>query len=85
MTFRQGVSLIDCPGYQDSRDYVGVIGVSYFLKSIFDRAKKIKFLVVMTQSSITDETGDHIKKTFKSFIETFNIQAMNADQIRLLK
>ncbi len=29
------VSLIDMAGFCDSRDYVGVIGVSYFLKTIF--------------------------------------------------
>lgn len=28
-------SLIDMPGFDDSRNYVGTIGVSYFLKAVF--------------------------------------------------
>jgi GTP-binding protein EngB required for normal cell division len=30
-------SIIDLPGYFDARNFVGVMGVSYFLKSTFDR------------------------------------------------
>ena len=33
--FEKDVSLIDMAGFQDKRNYVGVIGVSYFLKEVF--------------------------------------------------
>ncbi len=29
------LSLVDMAGYEDTRNYVGVIGVSYFLKALF--------------------------------------------------
>ncbi len=32
--YSNGISLIDMAGYQDNRNYVGVIGVSYFLKAV---------------------------------------------------
>lgn len=29
------VEIIDMAGYRDKRDYIGVLGVSYFLKAVF--------------------------------------------------
>jgi hypothetical protein len=31
----RGVTLMDMAGYKDKRDYIGVLGVSYFLKAVF--------------------------------------------------
>jgi hypothetical protein len=33
--FEEGLSLIDMAGYEDTRNFIGVIGVSYFLKTLF--------------------------------------------------
>ena len=33
--FENDVSLIDAAGWQDTRDYIAVFGVSYFLKTLF--------------------------------------------------
>lgn len=41
-------TLIDLAGFFDARNYVGVMGVSYFLKSTFEKAEEVKFLVVVT-------------------------------------
>ena len=34
-------------GYEDTRDYIGVIGVSYFLKALFEQVREVKFVIVM--------------------------------------
>jgi len=41
-------------GFLDSRNYVGVMGVSYFLKSVFDRVKKVRFIIVVSESFFTE-------------------------------
>jgi len=43
-------------GYCDSRNYIGVMGVSYFLKSIFKHADEVKFLIVFNEYVFFDET-----------------------------
>jgi len=35
-------------GFLDSRNYVGVMGVSYFLKSVFEHANLAKFVIVVS-------------------------------------
>lgn len=40
------ISLVDMAGYGDTRNYIGVMGVSYFLKSVFEKVKEVKFLIV---------------------------------------
>jgi hypothetical protein len=85
MSFKPGVSLVDMPGFKDSRDYIGVIGVSYFLKSIFERARKAKFLIIVTQTQLMEETGDSIRKIFNGFLDMFNIKSMTPDHLRQLK
>jgi len=35
VNYEEGISMIDMAGYFDTRNYVGVIGVSYFLKALF--------------------------------------------------
>lgn len=41
------ISIIDMAGYEDKRNYIGVLGVSYFLKAVFEKVKKVKFLIVI--------------------------------------
>lgn len=36
-------------GYKDKRDYIGVIGVSYFLKAVFEKVQGVKFLIVISE------------------------------------
>lgn len=68
-----GISLVDMAGFKDSRDHVGVVGVSYFLKYIFSKVRKVKFLIVMTENQIHDETGGNITKNLNSFINMFDL------------
>ena len=44
--YQDDISLIDMAGYEDTRNYVGVIGVSYFLKALFEQVREVKFLIV---------------------------------------
>lgn len=39
VNYQEGISLFDMAGYEDNRDYVGVIGVSYFLKALFEQVR----------------------------------------------
>jgi hypothetical protein len=41
------ITVMDMAGYRDKRDYIGVLGVSYFLKAVFERVKRVKFLIVI--------------------------------------
>jgi hypothetical protein len=63
-------------GYKDKRNYIGVIGVSYFLKAVFERIKKVKFLIVIGEDRLSDNSGDGIISTFNGFINMFNFDLM---------
>lgn len=46
---KEKITLFDMAGYKDKRDYVGVIGVSYFLKAVFEAVEQVKFLIVISE------------------------------------
>lgn len=54
------ISLIDMAGYKDKRDYIGVLGVSYFLKAVFEKVRRAKFLIVLGEDKLTENSGDGI-------------------------
>ena len=60
-------------GYQDKRNHVGVLGVSYFLKAVFQNIKKVKFIIVISEISLFDAAGDGIINTLKGFTNMFKI------------
>jgi hypothetical protein len=64
-------SLVDMAGYFDSRNYIGVMGVSYFLKSVFEQVNKVKFLIVFNEHNFFESTGSGITKTFLGFLNMF--------------
>jgi hypothetical protein len=66
-------------GYGDTRNYVGVMGVSYFLKSVFERAKEVKFLIVFNEHEFFDVTGSAIIMTFNGFISMFKQEMLTPD------
>ena len=51
------VELIDMAGYRDKRDYIGVLGVSYFLKAVFEKVSRVKFLIVISEDKLTENSG----------------------------
>jgi len=44
-------------GFLDKRNYKGVYGVSYFLKSVFEKVKRAKFILVLDETSLELNTG----------------------------
>lgn len=46
-------SLLDMAGLEDSRNYVGTIGVSYFLKAVFAKIRQLKFIIVIDEHSLS--------------------------------
>ena len=51
--FLPNVSLVDMAGYEDTRDYIGVMGESYFRKALFQRARKVKFVIVFDEKKFS--------------------------------
>lgn len=51
------LSLIDMAGYKDKRNYIGVLGVSYFLKAVFERVRKVKFVIVIDEQKLMENSG----------------------------
>jgi len=37
-------------GYEDTRNFIGVIGVSYFLKTLFEQVREVKFVIVFDEN-----------------------------------
>lgn len=68
-------------GYKDKRDYIGVLGVSYFLKAVFEKVKKVKFIIVLGEDILAEKSGDGIISTFTGFLNMFHIQNMT-EQIK---
>ena len=79
--FTEDTSLIDMAGYEDSRDYIGVIGVSYFLKALFEKVRKVKFVIVFSEQRFTEETGQGMIQTFNGFFNMFKFDLMNQSMI----
>lgn len=63
-------------GYKDKRDYIGVLGVSYFLKAVFEKIKKVKFIVVLGEDILIQTSGDGFISTFMGFLNMFHLQDM---------
>lgn len=63
-------------GTGDTRNFIGTIGVSYFLFQVFKKVKKAKFLLVIDQSSLADPTGAKMISTFQGFINMFRFDLM---------
>jgi hypothetical protein len=79
-----GVELIDMAGYRDKRDYIGVLGVSYFLKAVFEKVTRVKFLIVISEDKLTENSGEGIISTFSGFIGMFNFHLIDDDLRRQL-
>ena len=58
--FTEDVTLLDMAGFGDTRDYIGIIGVSYFLKKVTQKVKQFKFVLVIDQSGMKDPTGQKL-------------------------
>jgi hypothetical protein len=58
-------------GFKPGFNYVGTIAVSYFLKSLFERVRKVKFVIVIPENYIDEPNGLSIIKTFQGFINMF--------------
>lgn len=76
------VTLVDMAGFGDTRNYVGVMGVSYFLKSVFEKAEEVKFLIVFNEHSFFDVTGSAIIATFQGFLSMFKTDLLKNDAIK---
>ena len=64
------------PGYEDRRNYIGVMGVSYFLNAVFEQVEDVKFVIVFDEMKFVDPSGDGIIKTFNGFLNMFNYEEM---------
>ena len=74
--YTEGVSLIDLAGVEDSRNYVGTIGVSYFLKTIYEKVREAKFIIVLDENELKNPNSTNIQSTFSAFFDMVNVEAM---------
>ena len=52
----QNICLIDMAGYRDKgRTYVGAFGVSYILKTVFEKVNNAKFVLVLSENKFLSE------------------------------
>jgi hypothetical protein len=75
-------SLVDMAGFGDTRNYIGVMGVSYFLKSVFEKAEQVKFLIVFNEHNFFETTGASIIKTFQGFLNMFHADLLKDKVIK---
>jgi len=40
------------PGYDTVSDYAGVLSASYFFKMLFEKVKKVKFVIIIDESKL---------------------------------
>lgn len=71
-----GLCVIDLPGFADSRDHIGVIGVSYMLKGVFQAGKKYKFVITTSENQFQE--GGFLS-TLKYFIEMFKFDTLEPE------
>ena len=46
------LSLVDMPGFGNTNGYVDKMCANYFFKLLFDRARKVKFVIVVDESKL---------------------------------
>jgi energy-coupling factor transporter ATP-binding protein EcfA2 len=68
----QGTVYWDCPGFDDTSGPKQDIPNAFFLKKIFDTAKKVKLVLVIEYGDLLHSRANHIKKLTDSLGELFN-------------
>jgi hypothetical protein len=48
INYESDVSLIDIASYEKAQNCIEVVVVDYFLKAVFERAREIKFIIVIS-------------------------------------
>ena len=74
------IKLIDCPGFEDTYGIARIVTNAYFNYRVFSKVHKMKFILVVEQSDLT-ETATGFVKTFESFIGNFKEYGSMRDQI----
>jgi hypothetical protein len=69
-------------GYEDSRNYVGTIGVSYFLREVFSKVREAKFVLVFSEQRFTEDTGAGIIQTLNGFFNMFNTELLSNEEFQ---
>lgn len=56
-------------GFGDVRNYVGVVGISYMLREVFKRVKRVKFIITMSDVAFSGMHKDDLQEPFLSFFD----------------
>ena len=65
----KGVSYYDCPGFSDNRSPSHDIAASYFIKKVLDPAKSVKFVLVVSYTSLRPGVNkDDFLKLIKNIV-----------------
>ena len=71
--------LVDMAGFGENRDQVGVMAVSYFLVSCFQRLKKVKFIIVFREDVLENTDIRGVTNTLNDFISLFRFDLMTPE------
>jgi hypothetical protein len=77
--FRPGVSLVDTISFSHYDDPIRTVARPYCMTAIFEKVKEVKFLMVVREDWLTDETGYWLHRAFDAFIELFDFVSLTAE------
>lgn len=64
-------------GFGDVRNYIGVVGISYMLREVFKRVKRVKFIVTMSHIAFSGMHINDIQEPFLSFFDMMDYENLD--------
>lgn len=71
--------LLDMTGFLDNLNYVAVMRVPYFIKSVFEKMKRAKFIIVTSYHFFQEDKGTIIINTFQGLFQLFHIDKIKPE------
>lgn len=66
-----GAAFFDCPGFKDNKGEEFEIANSFYIQRLLDIYKKVKILLVIDDSHITEARTDKLPKMLRSLLQSF--------------
>jgi hypothetical protein len=73
------MTMIDMAGFRDSYSYLRVFAISYMLSKVFEKLKKVKFMITIDEHSLIDGDMNKIQATFVSFIKMMQYKDLSPE------
>lgn len=66
-----GTAFFDCPGFKDNKGEEYEIANSFYIQRLLDVYKKVKILLVIDDSHVTEARTDKLPKMLRSLLQSF--------------